>query len=515
VTYDVVTATARDWVTSLPWTRASVPAGREEWLHHEVNYPAGPLLLLLALVAWRRARLLPVGLALSLAMTLAFSMDLAPFSRPLLALVPPLRSFRVPARAVLPWLWAATLIAIAALMCHPETDTQPAEPPPGPSKKGRQAAPRPPSGTKVAPVVGALSAAVLLFLAPSLVREVCAWSLAAAVVILRWRSRPMLPAAGILLVLGTASVAAFRERLLPFEDGARLLAEADEIGAAVRRAKPELESSLARVRLDFEIRDLTVNTAFAAGLSSLDGYEVPTRRFAALVYALRGLRYEPTGVFFKLPADDPAFPVLRQLYNVVWRVALPARGSLSLSALGETAGPAWFSASVARVADLAALARELRESGEALHGRAAAVLWLDGSDPMVSRAPAVIDPPCSEARVLRVTAPRGGEAVAETETAADCPLTFAMNVAEDLRATAVLADGRSLSAPVLPGYGSLATVLVPARAREVHVRAEPRRLPWATAWVALGVACCLVAAASSGRSKSPQRPRYAPVDRVQ
>jgi hypothetical protein len=519
VTYDVVTAAARDWLTSLPWTRSSLPANREAWLHHEVNYPAGPLLVLLALVPWRRARLLAAGLAVSLVIVLAFSMDLAPVSRAMLALIPPLRSFRVPARAVLPWLWALPIIAVAGLIQYREANPQPGQPQRRLPKGGKKAPERPRSGARLSPIVGALSAAVLLFLAPSLLREACAWSLAIVVVVFRWRRRRFVPAMAILLVLGAASLAAFRERLLPFEDGGPLLAEASEIGAAVRRAKPELESSLARVHLDFEIPAFTVNTAFAAGLSSLDGYEVPTRRFAALVYALRGARYEPTGVFFRLAADDPAFPILRQLYNVIWRVTLPARGSLSLSALGPTAGQAWFSASVVRVADLPALARELRESGEALHSRAAEVLWLDTSDPLAARVPlaTMVDPRCKDARVVRVAAPRDAETMVEADTVADCPLTLAMNFTEDLRATAVLQDGRRVAAPVLPGYGALASVLAPAGAREVHVHAEPRRLPWAMAWAALGVACCLAATTLSARSnvRRPPSSFHPPVDRVQ
>src|SRR5262249_17455290 len=58
VTYDFTTATLTDWLTSLPWTRAFVSAGRGPSLHHEVNYPVGPLIVLLALVSWRRARAL-------------------------------------------------------------------------------------------------------------------------------------------------------------------------------------------------------------------------------------------------------------------------------------------------------------------------------------------------------------------------------------------------------------------------------------------------------------------------
>jgi len=150
------------------------------------------------------------------------------------------------------------------------------------------------------------------------------------------------------------------------------------------------------------------------------------------------------------------------------------------------------------------LARELRAAGDALHQRAAEVLWLDGSDPLAAGAalPPALERGCRDARVAHVeAAPRGLQVVARTATAAACPLTFAMNFTEDLRATAVLGDGRRLPVPVFPGYGALATVTVPAGATEVHVRAEPPGLPWPMAWTVLGVACCAAAALSSWRGR--------------
>ena len=65
VTYDFVTSTVGDWLTSLPWTRALAAPERAPSLHHEVNYPIGPLVVLLALLPWRRARALAIGLAIA------------------------------------------------------------------------------------------------------------------------------------------------------------------------------------------------------------------------------------------------------------------------------------------------------------------------------------------------------------------------------------------------------------------------------------------------------------------
>lgn len=488
VVFDFVRSTASDWITSIPWTTASLPAAREASLHHEVNYPAGPLLVLLALVPWRRTRALAAGLALGLLAALAFSVDLAPLSRAMLALIPPLRTFRVPARAILPWLWTLPILAAAALLQ--------ASPPP--KKK---------MATRLSPQRALLLAAAIggaLFVAPSVVREAGAWLTVVVVVVARRRNENV-PAAAVLVVLGVCSVAAFRERLLPFENADALLVEAEHIGDALRRVKPELESPLVRVRLNFEVPVFTVNTAFAAGLSSLDGYEVPTRRFAALLFALRGRRYEPTAMFFRLGPQEPAFRVLRQLYNVVWDVSLPSRGSMTVAEAGPAAGPGWFSASLLRTKDVESLSRELNTAGDALHGRAKEVLWLVDSDPLAVAAPlpSTVDRRCATARVVQVTASaRKRDIVAEVETEAACPLTLATNFTEDLRATAVLKDGQEVAAPVFPGYGSLAGIVVPAGCQQVRLRAVPPALPWLAA-AALGALLLASPATAQERTSTP------------
>jgi hypothetical protein len=471
VTYTFLTATADDWLASLPWMRPAVPAGLRAEFAHEVNYPVGPLLVLLALVPWRRARAVGVGLVVSLVGILVFSLDLAPWSRALLTAVPPLHSFRVPARSALPWLWTLPVFATAALVSRPS------------------------AARRAWAMWLAIPAGALLFVAPPLVREVGAVLLVAVVALLTRHRRWPVPAAVVLVVLGVASAAAFRDRLLPFLNARELFATADGIGMAVRTAKPELDSALARVRLDFQVPAFTANSAFAAKLSSLDGYAVPTRRFSALVSALRGDRYEPTANFFRLTPADPAFPVLRQLYNVTDSVTLVPPQRLAITPLGATAGPAWFSASVVGVDDLGALARELRAAGDTLHLRAREVLWRSDADALAAGVPTTIDARCRDARVVAVLAPRhGGAIVATVAGVAACPLTIATNFTEDLRATATLEGGRRVAVLVFPAYGALAGVLVPAGTTAISLDAEPVRLSWAPAWMALGIACCGAAA---------------------
>ena len=113
--------------------------------------------------------------------------------------------------------------------------------------------------------------------------------------------------------------------------------------------------------------------------------------------------------------------------------------------------------------------------------------------------------------MLEVEARRGGAgARAGVSTPADCPLTFAMNYAENLRAVALMDDGRSVAAQVFPAYGALAAVWVPRGATAVRVEAVPTVLPLAPAWRALGLALLLgaaVAARAAPRGEAPG-PRY-------
>jgi hypothetical protein len=499
VTYDFVTATASDWLTSLPWTKAAIPGSRAEYLHHEVNYAAGPLLVLLALVPWRRQRALAVGLGLSLVAIIGFSMDIAFVSRTLLAIIPPLRSFRVPNRAVLPWLLVLPMLVAAALVQHRrETPEAPAAAPsrPARSRRGRGTEKLAKPARRWPAVVAAVLVALGLFLLPASVREVAIWSLALALVVLRWRWKRGAPAGAMLLVLAVCGVAAFKERLLPLKDVRPLLSAADRLGNEVRRVKPDLESPLTRIRVDGEIAEFTVNTAFAAGLSSISGYAVPVRRFAALIFALRKTPYAPTATVFDLPTSEAAFSVMRQLYNVGWVLASSPSGGLTLGSLGPTVGPGWFSTSLSRLSTLDSVADALRAAGQGLREQLGQVMWLDDSDALTKRAAYQADSQCAQARVIQVQASRRGhEVIAEIMTDAACPLTLAMNFTEDLRATAVLADGQRRAVSVFPAYGALAGVVAPSHAQKIVVRAEPPRLPVAPAWVALGMAICLGAMA--------------------
>jgi hypothetical protein len=478
LTYSWLTSEPLDWLTSIPWTRAAVPFRRPILFHHEINYAAGPLLALLALVPWRRAPGLAAGLATSVVVVLLFSMDVQPFSSALLFVVPPLNSFRVPPRAILPALSLLPILALTGIVIA-----------------------RANAVARAGTTLVALAAAGLLFL-PTHAREALGWSAALAVVALGSHGRRELPPlawSALLLAMAGGSLGAFRERLPPFVPGAATLARAESLGAAAVKAYRALASPLYRVRVVPEDDAFEANTAFAARLSAIDGYFFPSRRFVELVCALRGQEYQPNQLIVRVPEEHPTSRPLFQLYNVGWRLrAMPSdpRG-VEIRRLARPPGPAWFSVSFDVVDSFAALGRDLMAVGDALGGRARQTLWLVGSDPAVAaaRLPKSVDSACGSARVLEVKASRGAGGVsASVDVPSDCPLIFAMSYAETLRALVVAPAGEQ-RATVFPAYGALAAVWVPRGTTEVRIEAAPGAVPLAPAWTIAGL---LVLAAGVG-----------------
>ncbi|MET0554983.1 MAG: hypothetical protein ABW221_18215 [Vicinamibacteria bacterium] len=455
ITYSYLVERPADLAASVLWTRAAIPGGQPELHHHETNVPLGPLLVLLALVPWRRARGLAVGLSVSVLAAVLFSTNARPFSSALLAAIPPLGSFRVPTRALLPFALALPAVALAGAS----------------ARAGRW--------LRLDAAIACAGAAVL-FLLPGVPREVAGWALAVALVVppLERRLLARVPTVGVLCALAAGGLGAFRERLLPFPEPARILADARRVGDELERARPELAQPLARVSLGWEDGALGPNTAFASGLSALDGYYFPSRRYIEMFSALHGYEYQPNALLLRFPASEKWTRPLFALYNVGWFVQRTDERRLQGRQLAPTAGAAWFSAGFETVPSFAALGKALLAADTATAERVRARLWLVESDPRISPARGwTVDPACAGARVLGVTATPAGTGVrVQVETPAECPLALAMNYVETLHAETTGAAGPAAAA-VFPACGSLAAVRVPAGTRDVLVEARPGREP--------------------------------------
>jgi len=446
--FSYLTATPRDWVSSLAWSPRVVGSGRPEAFDHETHYALGPMLLLLALVPFRRARGLAMSLAWAFVVPVLISSNVPPFST-LFVRLPFVAAFRVPARAMLPFALVLPVVAVAALLSRED---------------GR-------ARSRLARFAPLVLVPLLLVPAPPLVREVCAWSIAALVVLAAYKPMPLDPAV-VAALLGALSLSAFRERLLPFLSADALIREPEALGRAARARVPELASPLERVSLQLSLPAFGPNTAAASGLSSIDGYGYPTRRYLQLAALTSGQPFDPLQTIMVFDPRTHAFRVMGQLYNVR-AILVPAgagdpRGPLVDIRPGPTAGAAWFSGRLEPVANFAELGSVLNANAPVLASKAHEVAWIVADDPVV-HAPATVAAECHGARVERVEAfSRDRSVHVQVATPADCPLTIAMNYLATFRARA---GDRALE--VFPSYGALTAVIVPAGAREIVVDTSP------------------------------------------
>ena len=405
LTYSYAVTGLRDWLASLPWTTGFADSSSSSPIH-ETNVPIGPfLLVLLALWPPRGARRLTSTIMISGLLAILFAANVGPIADVLLHALPPLASFRVPSRALIVVLVFIPPVALAA--CYARLAG-------APSSRADAL------GLLVA--VGTVAAGRFI---PGIVREVLALAIAAFVIAaVRWRPLVAQHAriGAVAIVFASLGVAAFDERFprgLPtdrIEDGPRTLH--DQVVAEL----PELTMPLARIQIVHGPRPYEMSTAFAAGLSSLDGAWYPTRRFLALLSALTGKPIDSTVGIFQLTSSR-AFPVLQQLYNVRYTLAFQGEG-LALQALPPTPGAAWFPKRIDVIESGVDLARALGTGA-----KPSEVAWILRAD--------LLSPPkaCGAAQVLRVSVdPLGQTATIAVDSPDRCVLVVATNYVHSLHA---------------------------------------------------------------------------------
>lgn len=482
VTFSYYVSKWQDWLQSLAWTIRAIPQATPTPLHHEINYPIGPLLFIALSFRWKRARGLAIGMLISLGLALCFSTDMFPFSNLLLALLPPLRLFRVPARAILPFLFAVIIVAESALL-----------------SKGRE------NGDdlkKRAPLLLAAGAAsIAIALLPNFGPmvdwglEATAWILAAIVFSVHLRKYQK---EGIILLLAGLSLHAFHERMTAHIDMPSLTSTTESIRRSILEQAPDLASPLTRIVLDFTVPPWSTNTPMALGLSSIDGYLQANRRFHDLVDAVRG-ESDPSGTMMNYHfGNTPAFETLASLYNVRYR-ATEAQGKPKVVPTHLDRGGAWFASQASPTGSYESLAHELR-------------FW-DGKDAWYLQNDPAIRPEtrellsrvgpkeiCEKARLIKIEALDPAQGVhIETVSPAPCVLAVAMNFVSSFDANI----DRSEKLPVFPIYGALTGIVVPMGHHLIEIRDQAQIPAW-TRWLQ-GFGFVLVIAAFSAWFISPSR----------
>jgi hypothetical protein len=448
-----------DWLASIPWTEQVAARWNGTNALHEHNYPVGPLLVFV-LALWPRgvSRRMLWGMLAGVVLAIIVADDLAPLSSAVLAIIPPLESFRVPARAVLPILVFVPSVAMAVVWRSVGTE---------PSDRG----------TVRVQLLGVVIALVVILTRGATgpwAREVIAWlACLALAIVARWRPdtlrRYTLGASvPVIIALG---VAAFDDRFPrqaafdPVEHGPAQLHD------AVLAQAPDVAMPLTRIQIVDAPQPYEMSTAFAARLPSLDGVWYPPRRFLQLLSALQGREIAATTAVFALTRSS-MFPVLQQLYNVRYVVSL-ANGKGAIEELPDTAGPAWFPARIDTVENAAEVARILREHRADLRAAVSGSAWMLRVD--AARAPRVAG--CTDGRVTSVTTDDIGQTASiSVEVRSDCVLVVATNYVSTLSATVTRGDTLG-PIPVFPIDVALTGIAVP-RGTSTVVLGPVASIPW-------------------------------------
>jgi hypothetical protein len=480
ITYSYYTSQWLDWIQSFAWTIHAIPESTPHVLYHEINYSVGPLLLIALAFPWKKARGIAIGLVFSTLLALGFSTNTFPVSNILLALIPPLEMFRVPARAMFPSVLTIILLSGSVLLS--------ATPLPVQKKK-----------TYLLSATAFLLAAFFAFLPEidplrGIFREFIAWILAGFIftdtrtsiqvgserVASSWR----MPA--IILLTGL-SLHPFYERLLQRIPISLFEAKAEQIHGELLRQAPDLASPLNRIVLDFTLSPWGTNTPWALGVSSIDGYFPANRRFHDLVDASRG-EIDSTGTMMNYHfGNTPAFHLLASIYNVRYR-ALAGPTGIQVVSTHDGNGAAWFSSTLEPSESYAELVKNLQS-----WNRKSA--WYLRNDPALNPGllrelrQAALNKQCSEAQVLQTDVDRSTHAVrVEVDTPTACALALSMNFNSTTEATST---GASLK--VFPIYGALTGILIPAGHQIIEIR-NVAQIPAWTRWAqALGALIAAIA----------------------
>jgi protein O-mannosyl-transferase len=447
VIYSYTVATLGDWLSSLPWSKDFISAGRQGFTHQEVNYPLGPLALLLLIykptIPFVR---LAIGLAISLFLAVVAAMNISPLSTLMTSMIPLLESFRVPARSILPFLIFVSMVGLSALLKLIVSENKTLD------KQGQYWA------------LGALFL-TLFALTPAILNDAL---LIAFILILYFLNKSkQLPTPFpflMLAMLSGSAISAFSERALPPLKNPISETSVSSIRAAIIEKAPELESPLNRLSSDDQLRGVGFNSMYFLNLSSLSSYWFPLRRYAELVAELDFEIYNPaTSVFHNHPARA-GYDVLNRLYNVGWSMTFE-NGQPVVTRLNDVWGEAWISDRLTWSPSLGELAANLKS-----HGTPRELLLLStdtDTEPAKS-----LGPPCTVVNEPRVSNPQFPMEV-NLAVEGQCWLTISMNYSRILTAT----DQAGERLDTFPAYGALLGIVVQESTTGVTISPVESKLP--------------------------------------
>lgn len=473
VIYSYTVATARDWLGSVFWHELIDPKRAQNFLH-ETNYPWGPLLLTVLLFIRRKSWWIVGGLVLGTLLSVGFASKVPPFSELLPAWVPLLKSFRVPARAIIPVQAVWLLLSLGLIW----------------QLSGRSGWEKAGVEKRHLAILAALPvAAGLFYYFPPLLREILAWCLTGLLVFRPATGRTFRPLVfvALIFILAALNLQAFRDRIPEFVDLPKVSDLYQKLGRMVIQHQPEMDFPLNRVSI--QVPGVQANAGITTGLATAGGYGFPPRRFSQMYQVLDTGSYNPLWMAFDVRPGMPAFPALQQLYNIRGQVRISETGGFLLDTFPGTPGPYWVSRQLLFADDFTGVAEEFSELLS--QGNWSETQLLNRSDPKTGFHRGGEYESCREVVLGQAGNIVKGQSywVPVSGAARDCPVTLSQNYVSNIRVTARV-EGKEKTVTAYPAYGSLTAFILPKGATRFTVDAAPYLPAWAKGMFYLGILLC-------------------------
>ncbi len=481
-TYEYMTSQWRDWLTSIPWTIRSLSYSQRDFsFWHEINFAFGPPLLLILLFPWRNFRRFRAGLIFSLTLALLFSMNIKPFSTVLLKVFPLLKLFRVPQRSILSACSTILITACTALLA---------------TNSGSFLNTQREKWIRYLTVGATGILFIISYGFNPILREVLLWIFAGILPLIYFNRSFKDPffSSIVLCILAFGSILATNERKLNFVEEKELTSKPQILKSQILKLAPDLIAPLNRVYLHLDIDFFNINTAYGLGLSSLDGYWFPNRRYLQLVSAIEGADYTSSLHYLHISTYQDAPNILKQLYNVIYDAYIENSQLVITHPTPDPAGQAWFSTDVRRLKDFNELAKELKSHGNNLGTKLHQTTWIVEEDSLSnSQAPVALSSACSKAEVRQIEAGHLQQLFKiQVSTPSDCILNVALNYSSELEAQGKIKESFQKLIP-LPVNGSLLGVRVPSGTTEVVIEAKVNQGVWTSISKIIGLVLIVAA----------------------
>lgn len=305
----------------------------DPFLVHESVAPLGAVLWLAmgAVAGWR----LRAGLGAAVAVCALWAVAWGPLVE-VAAFLPAMTAFRAPIRVFVPLALMMGALAASGLMA------------PSAPQGGSGLEPREPA-LPVWVWAGALALAWL----PAPVGSAALWVLVALGGLAARRSAGVRVRRGLALLASGCSVALFAhwKPALPLRSQVESVRAAlDSLADDVRRAG-YAQHALDRLVAAAPVPFFNVTGLQVAGVSTVQGFGIPSVQLGRLLYALHGQPFHAGNQLVQMPPDMPGFAAVAALYNVRGIVRVDSGGAASVEPV-PTLGPLWFPTKSVVVADV-------------------------------------------------------------------------------------------------------------------------------------------------------------------